>query len=108
MTKPADDQTAVLRLAVDSAVHAVLHVDPRHGDARRDIDRVLATLAGDVAPVWDRLSALADETPDDPVGTVVGFLRDAREHAAAGDVQAARVALIAARTTLFRLDRPRR
>ncbi|PSL43152.1 hypothetical protein B0I31_1325 [Saccharothrix carnea] len=100
-----DDPVAVLRAAVDCAVQAVLRLDPRHADARQEITRVLAGYAATVAPVRDGLRELADRTPNGPVSAALGFLRDADDQAAAGDVQAARVFLLAGRTALFRLAR---
>ncbi|XVS60826.1 hypothetical protein ACQPYE_21190 [Actinosynnema sp. CA-299493] len=104
-TVPVDDPVAVLRVAVDSAVQAVLRLDPHHADARQEIDRVLAGFAAATAPVRDRLLELAERTPNGPVSTTLGFLRDAAAQAAGGDVQAARVFLLAGRTALFRLAR---
>ncbi|OKI16067.1 hypothetical protein A6A25_41220 [Saccharothrix sp. CB00851] len=100
-----DDPVAVLRVAVDCAVQAVLRLDPRHADARQEITRVLAGYAAAVAPVREGLRELADRTPNGPVSAALGFLRDADDQAAAGDVQAARVFLLAGRTALFRLAR---
>ena len=95
----------VLRAAVDRAVQAVLSLDPRHADARQEIDRVLAGFAATVAPVRDRLGELAERTPNGPVSATLGFMRDAENQAAGGDVQAARVFLLAGRAALFRLAR---
>ncbi|MFE9750458.1 hypothetical protein ACFYOT_36610 [Saccharothrix saharensis] len=99
------DPVAVLRAAVDCAVQSVLRLDPRHADARQEINRVLAGYAATVAPVLDRLRDLADRTPNGPVSAALGFLRDADDQAASGDVQAARVFLLAGRAALFRLAR---
>lgn len=102
---PDGDPVAVLRVAVDCAVQAVLRLDPRHADARPEITRVLAAFAAAVAPVRDALGELADRTPNGPVSAALGFVRDAGDQAAAGDVQAARVFLLAGRAALFRLAR---
>ncbi|MFJ6673876.1 hypothetical protein ACIQMJ_22435 [Actinosynnema sp. NPDC091369] len=99
------DPVAVLRVAVDCAVQAVLRLDPRHVDARQEINRVLAGYAATVAPVLDHLRDLADRTPNGPVSAALGFLDDAGDQAASGDVQAARVFLLAGRAALFRLAR---
>ncbi|WP_461118325.1 hypothetical protein [Saccharothrix stipae] len=104
-TVPVDDPIAVLRTAVDAAVRSVLRLDPHHADARQEINQVLAEFTAAVAPVWDRLPALAELTPNGPVSATLGFMRDAEGQAAAGDVQAARVFLLAGRTALFRLAR---
>ncbi|MFI9011164.1 hypothetical protein ACIGNX_28405 [Actinosynnema sp. NPDC053489] len=98
-----DDPVAVLRVAVDGAVQAVLRLDPRGADARQEIDRVLAGYAAAVAPVRDRLRDVVDRMPNGPVAAALGFLRDAGDQAASGDVQAARAFLLAGRTALFRL-----
>ncbi|MEU4746728.1 hypothetical protein AB0G02_40600, partial [Actinosynnema sp. NPDC023658] len=72
---PADDPVAVLRVAVDSAVRAVLRLDPRHAEARQDVERVLAGFAAAVAPVRDALVDLADRAPNGPVSATLRFMR---------------------------------
>ncbi|NUT53429.1 MAG: hypothetical protein HOV94_40010 [Saccharothrix sp.] len=106
-TVPLHDHepVVVLRAAVDAAVRSVLRLDPRHADARQEIDRVLAGFAAAVAPVLEELRVLAEQAPNGPVSTALGFMRDADTQATAGDVQAARVFLLAGRTALFRLTR---
>lgn len=100
-----DDPVAVLRTAVDSAVRAVLRLDPHHADARAEMARVLTAFGDAVEPVLDRLVELAEAAPHGPVAATLGFMRDARAQAGDGDVQAARVFLLAGRTALFRLAR---
>ncbi|WP_367128488.1 hypothetical protein [Saccharothrix sp. HUAS TT1] len=103
-----EDPIGVLRAAVDATMQAVLRLDPHHEEARAEVDRALTAFAAAVAPVGDRLREAAERAPHGAVAVALGFLRDAGDHVAGGDVQAARVAVLAGRATLFRLASERR
>jgi hypothetical protein len=74
------------------------------------VNRTLATLLLDLAPVLGHLKTTAATQPDGPLATVLGHLGEAFNHAAAGRAEATATSLITAAgvTFLVRNDVPAR
>lgn len=92
------DPLAALTTAVDAAIAALPPT------ARTDaLEHMLAAFAAAVAPVRSGLAELAAHDRRGVLKVAQGYLGNAFAHAAAGDVDATRSALIAARAALFHL-----
>ncbi|GAA3464710.1 hypothetical protein ACFFSW_05145 [Saccharothrix longispora] len=97
---PAPDPVAVLASAVDSAIAALSPRVLRDAEAGPVLESMLAAFAEAVAPVQ---AGLVVRSPADPLTLVQGYLGNAFTHAAGGDPDATRAALIAARAALAHL-----
>jgi hypothetical protein len=67
------------------------------------VNKVLATLAAELAPAFPYLNAIAAAQPRSPVPAVLTQLNDSFTHAAAGRSDHAVTSLVTASTTAYRL-----
>jgi len=93
------DAAAVLRQAVQAAQRTLL----LSGRDLADVNEALAGLFAEMAPVHDRLAAVAAANPGGPVAAVLAHLRVSFANATAGRPEPAINSVITAATTAIRL-----
>ncbi|MGM1061338.1 hypothetical protein [Saccharothrix sp. Mg75] len=97
---PAPEPVVVLATAVDAAIAALSPRALRDAEAGPVLESMLTAFTAAVAPVQ---AGLVVRSPSDPLTLVQGYLGNAFTHAAGGDPDATRAALIAARAALAHL-----